>query len=58
MVVIILAIIGLGWKSFSLGVITGVEKAVDIGYWYRSYDQVSIIQVIILGVIKHTLLGK
>ena len=31
LVVIILAIIGLGWKTFSSGVITGFEKAVDIG---------------------------
>ena len=31
LVVIILAIVGLGWKTFSLGVITGFEKAVDIG---------------------------
>jgi len=28
--VIILAIIGLGWKTFSSGVITGFERAVDI----------------------------
>ncbi|MGC1134816.1 MAG: hypothetical protein WA941_18455 [Nitrososphaeraceae archaeon] len=31
LVVIILAIVGLGWKTFSSGVITGFEKAVDIG---------------------------
>jgi len=31
LVVIILAIIGLGWKTFSSGVISGFEKAVDIG---------------------------
>lgn len=30
LVVIILAIVGLGWKTFSSGVITGFEKAVDI----------------------------
>lgn len=29
--VIILAVIGLGWKSFSSGVIIGLEKAVDVG---------------------------
>ena len=29
--VIILAIVGLGWKTFSSGVITGFEKAVDVG---------------------------
>jgi hypothetical protein len=29
-IIIILAVIGLGWKSFSSGVITGLEKAVDI----------------------------
>ena len=31
LVVIILAIIGLGWKTFSSGVIIGFEKAVDVG---------------------------
>ena len=31
LVVIILAIIGLGWTTFSSGVITGFEKAIDIG---------------------------
>lgn len=31
LVVIILAIIGLGWNTFSSGVITGLDKAVDIG---------------------------
>jgi len=29
--VVILAVIGLGWKTFSSGIITGFEKAVDIG---------------------------
>jgi hypothetical protein len=29
--VVILAIMGLGWKTFSSGVITGFEKAVDVG---------------------------
>ena len=28
---VILAIVGLGWKTFSSGVITGFDKAVDIG---------------------------
>ena len=31
LVVIILAVIGLGWQTFSSGVITGFEKAVDVG---------------------------
>jgi hypothetical protein len=31
LVVIILAIIGLGWKSFSSGVIAGFDKTVDVG---------------------------
>jgi len=31
LVVIILAIIGLGWKTFSSGVITGFDKAGDVG---------------------------
>jgi len=31
LVVIILAIIGLGWTTFSSGVITGFEKAVEVG---------------------------
>jgi hypothetical protein len=31
LVVVILAVIGLGWKTFSSGVITGFEKAVDVG---------------------------
>jgi hypothetical protein len=31
LIVLILAIVGLGWKTFSSGVITGFEKAVDIG---------------------------
>ena len=31
LIVIILAIVGLGWKTFSSGIITGFEKAVDIG---------------------------
>jgi hypothetical protein len=31
LIVIILVIVGLGWKTFSSGVITGFEKAVDIG---------------------------
>jgi hypothetical protein len=31
LVVVILAIIGLGWKTFSVGVITGFDKAVDVG---------------------------
>ena len=31
LVVVILAIIGLGWKTFSSGVITGFDRAVDVG---------------------------
>ena len=30
-IVVILAIIGLGWKSFSSGVISGFETVLDIG---------------------------
>ncbi|MGH9910969.1 MAG: hypothetical protein ACRD4W_00840 [Nitrososphaeraceae archaeon] len=29
--VVILAVIGLGWQTFSSGVITGFEKALDVG---------------------------
>ena len=31
LVVIILAVLGLGWNTYSAGVITGFDKAVDIG---------------------------
>jgi hypothetical protein len=31
LVVIILAVFGLGWQTFSSGVITGFEKAIDFG---------------------------
>jgi hypothetical protein len=31
LMVIILAVFGLGWQTFSSGVITGFEKAVDVG---------------------------
>ncbi|MGB7881149.1 MAG: hypothetical protein WBL44_00365 [Nitrososphaeraceae archaeon] len=31
LVVIILAIMGFGWKTLSSGIITGFEKAVDVG---------------------------
>jgi hypothetical protein len=31
LIVVILAVIGLGWNSFSSGIITGFEKVVDIG---------------------------
>jgi Tfp pilus assembly protein PilO len=30
-VIIILAIIGLGWKSFSTGVLSGFERVLNIG---------------------------
>lgn len=29
-VVVVLAIVGLGWKTFSLGVINGFDRAVDV----------------------------
>jgi cell shape-determining protein MreC len=31
LIVVILAVIGLGWSSFSSGIITGFEKVIDIG---------------------------
>ncbi|MFY9966495.1 MAG: hypothetical protein WAK50_12240 [Nitrososphaeraceae archaeon] len=31
MVVIILAVLGLGWKTFTSGVTNGFDKAVDVG---------------------------
>jgi len=31
LIVIILAIMDLGWKTFSSGVITGFDRAVDVG---------------------------
>lgn len=31
LVVVILAVIGLGWANFSSGIITGFEKVIDIG---------------------------
>jgi hypothetical protein len=31
LVIIILAVLGLGWETFSSGVITGFDKAIDIG---------------------------
>jgi hypothetical protein len=31
LVVIVLAVLGLGWQMFSSGVISGFEKAIDIG---------------------------
>jgi len=31
LIVVILAIIGMGWKTFSSGVITGFDKAIDVG---------------------------
>lgn len=31
LVVIILVVIGLGWTTFSSGVITGFEKAIEVG---------------------------
>jgi hypothetical protein len=30
-VVIVLAIVGMGWNSFSIGVINGFDRAVDVG---------------------------
>src|SRR5262245_48428093 len=31
LVVIILAVLGLGWKTFSSGLIAGFDKAIDVG---------------------------
>lgn len=31
LIIVVLAIIGLGWQAFFSGVFTGFEKAVDIG---------------------------
>jgi hypothetical protein len=31
LIVVILAIIGMGWKTFSSGLITGFDKAIDVG---------------------------
>jgi hypothetical protein len=31
LIVVFLAIIGLGWKTFSTGVIAGFDKAIDVG---------------------------
>ena len=31
LIVIVLAMLGLGWNTFSAGVITGFEKAIDVG---------------------------
>jgi hypothetical protein len=31
LIVVIIAIVDLGWKTFSSGVITGSEKTVDVG---------------------------
>ncbi len=30
-VVVVLAIVGMGWKTFSLGVINGFDRALDVG---------------------------
>jgi hypothetical protein len=30
-VVVVLAVIGIGWETFSVGVITGFEKVIDVG---------------------------
>jgi hypothetical protein len=30
-VVVVLAVIGIGWETFSVGVITGFEKVMDVG---------------------------
>jgi hypothetical protein len=30
-VIVILAVVGLGWSQFSIGVVTGLNKALDIG---------------------------
>ncbi len=31
LVVIVLAVIGIGWEAFSVGVINGFERAIDVG---------------------------
>jgi hypothetical protein len=30
-VVVVLAVIGIGWKTFSVGVINGFERVIDVG---------------------------
>jgi hypothetical protein len=30
-VVVVLAVIGIGWETFSVGVITGFDKVIDVG---------------------------
>jgi hypothetical protein len=30
-VVVVLAVIGIGWKTFSIGVINGFERVIDVG---------------------------
>jgi hypothetical protein len=30
-VVVVLAVIGIGWETFSVGVINGFEKIIDVG---------------------------
>jgi hypothetical protein len=31
LVVIVLAVVGIGWETFSIGVINGFEKMIDVG---------------------------
>jgi hypothetical protein len=31
LVVIVLAVVGIGWETFSIGVISGFEKMIDVG---------------------------
>jgi hypothetical protein len=31
LVVVVLAVIGVGWKTFSIGVINGFERVIDVG---------------------------
>jgi hypothetical protein len=31
LVVIVLAVIGIGWETFSVGVINGFDKVIDVG---------------------------
>ena len=31
LVVIVLAVIGIGWETFSVGVINGFERVIDVG---------------------------
>lgn len=36
-VVVVLAIIGIGWRTFSVGVINGFERVIDMGTSFLNY---------------------